>query len=113
MDELDCPRLVFIMPRAAEQRTLMQRLKVPAAAAKHRLIFLDPVTGHWLTLTLVTLTLALALTLTLALARALTLALTLARCEAKSYAWGRRGRSSLVATLACGMDEGFELNEAR
>ena len=35
------------------------------------------------------------------------------RCEAKSYAWGRRGRSSLVATLACGMDEGFELNEER
>ena len=45
MDELDCPRLVFILPHAAEQRTLMQRLKVPATAAKHRLIFLDPVTG--------------------------------------------------------------------
>ncbi len=24
LDELDCPRLVFILPHAAEQRTLMQ-----------------------------------------------------------------------------------------
>ena len=35
------------------------------------------------------------------------------RCEAKSYAWGRRGRGSLVATLACGMDDGFEVSEER
>ena len=45
MDELDCPRLVFIMPHAAEQRTFTQRLKSVASAAKHRLVFLDPVTG--------------------------------------------------------------------
>ena len=35
------------------------------------------------------------------------------RCEAKCYAWGRRGRGSLVATLACGMDDGFEVSEER
>jgi len=34
-------------------------------------------------------------------------------CETKTYAWGRRGRSSLVATLACGMDRGFEISEER
>ena len=45
MDELDCPRLVFIMPHTAEQRTFTQRLKSGAAASKHRLVFLDPVTG--------------------------------------------------------------------
>ena len=45
MDELDCPRLVFIMPHTAEQRTFTQRLKSGAAASKHRLIFIDPVTG--------------------------------------------------------------------
>merc|ERR1740130_157908 len=34
MDELDCPRLVFIMPHTAEQRTFTQRLKSVASAAK-------------------------------------------------------------------------------
>ena len=47
MDELDCPRLVFIMPHAPEQRTFTQRLRLKSATAalKHRLVFLDPVTG--------------------------------------------------------------------
>ena len=54
MDELDCPRLVFITPHTErEPSRLIQRLTrrlsakvVPQAQAqKHRLIFLDPVTG--------------------------------------------------------------------
>ena len=34
-------------------------------------------------------------------------------CDVKTYAWGRRGKASLVATLACGMDSGFESSEER
>ena len=43
VDELYCPRLVFITPYEAKPG-LMSRLK-KVASEKHRLIFLDPVTG--------------------------------------------------------------------
>ena len=47
MDELDCPRLVFIMPHIPpDQRTLSRRLSNKLKPQeRHRLLFLDPVTG--------------------------------------------------------------------
>lgn len=46
-DELDCPRLVFIMPHIPpDQRSLSHRLSKLKPQEKHRLLFLDPVTGN-------------------------------------------------------------------
>ena len=49
MDELDCPRLVFITPYTPpEKRTIKTRVTekiTKAVKDRHRLIFLDPVTG--------------------------------------------------------------------
>jgi hypothetical protein len=49
MNELDCPRLVFITPYTpAEKRTILTRVSdkvTKAVKDRHRLIFLDPITG--------------------------------------------------------------------
>ena len=49
MNELDCPRLVFITPYTpAEKRTIKSRVSdkvMGAVKDRHRLIFLDPITG--------------------------------------------------------------------
>ena len=49
MNELDCPRLVFISPYTPpEKRTIKTRVTekiTKAVKDRHRLIFLDPVTG--------------------------------------------------------------------
>ena len=49
MNELDCPRLVFITPYTPpEKRTIKTRVTekiTKAVKDRHRLIFLDPVTG--------------------------------------------------------------------
>ena len=49
MNELDCPRLVFITPYTPpEKRTIKSRVSdkvMGAVKDRHRLIFLDPITG--------------------------------------------------------------------